>query len=101
MTKCKFEGCKTRPYYNNPGETVGLYCKEHKKDGMVDVKNKKCKYEGCKTQPHYNNHGETVGLYCKEHKKDGAKNVNTKMDVINNHTTTIWDKLLDCIVEST
>ena len=41
-SKCKLEGCDKRPYYNTPGETSGLYCKDHKVDGMIDVKNKIC-----------------------------------------------------------
>ena len=29
------------------------YCVEHKKENMVNVKNKKCKENGCQKQPHY------------------------------------------------
>ena len=46
---CKEKGCKIRPNYNNEGETTGLYCSAHKKEGMVDVKNKTCKSEWCST----------------------------------------------------
>ena len=75
---CIHEGCKTRPTYNNEGETKALYCSEHKKDRMVDVKHKTCIHEGCKTRPTYNNEGEIKALYCSEHKKDGMVNVKDK-----------------------
>jgi hypothetical protein len=47
---CIHEGCKTRPNYNNEGETKALYCSEHKKNGMVDVKHKTCIHEWCLTR---------------------------------------------------
>jgi EsV-1-7 cysteine-rich motif len=76
---CQHEGCSKRPIYNNPGETVGLYCKGHMKIGMVDVKNKKCQYEGgCNKQPCFNKPGETVGIYCKKHREDGMEDVVSK-----------------------
>ena len=75
---CIHEGCKTRPNYNVEGETKALYCFPHKKDGMVDVKNKRCIHEGCKKQPIYNVEGETKALYCFPHKKDGMVDVKNK-----------------------
>jgi hypothetical protein len=73
--KCNHEGCKTQPVYNNPNETKGIYCAQHKKEGMIDVKHIKCNHEGCKTQPVFNNPNETKGIYCKEHKKKGMIDV--------------------------
>ena len=35
---CLHPGCKFMPSFNKEGETKGLYCFEHKKEGMVDVK---------------------------------------------------------------
>ena len=75
---CIHPGCKTRPNYNNEGETKALYCSEHKQDGMVNVKSKTCIHEGCKTIPNYNNEGETKALYCSEHKQDAMVNVKDK-----------------------
>ena len=46
---CKEEGCKTQPCYNKEGETKGLYCSNHKLEGMVDVKSKTCKSDWCST----------------------------------------------------
>ena len=34
--------CKKQPVFNKEGESKPLYCSEHKKEGMVDVKNKRC-----------------------------------------------------------
>ena len=72
---CIHDGCKTRPIYNNEGETKALYCSEHKLEGMVDVKNKTCIHNECKTRPTYNKEGEIKALYCLEHKKDGMVDV--------------------------
>jgi hypothetical protein len=72
---CIFEGCKKRAYFNKEGETKGLYCGTHRKEGMKDVKSKKCIHENCTKQPYFNKEGETKGLYCASHKEDGMKDV--------------------------
>ena len=73
---CIHDGCEVKyPCYNKEGESKGLYCDEHKLDGMVDVKNKKCIYDGCKVRPAYNNDGETKALYCAKHKLKGMVNI--------------------------
>ena len=46
---CIHTGCKKQPIYNTEGKTKALYCSAHKKEGMVDVKNKTCKSEWCST----------------------------------------------------
>lgn len=61
--------CDTQSIYNYEGETKALYCAEHKKINMIDIKNKKCIEPGCKIQPRYNYEGEIKALYCFEHKK--------------------------------
>ena len=75
---CIHPCCKTRPNFNTEGETKALYCSAHRKDGMVDVKNKTCCEEGCKTIPNYNTEGETKALYCFAHKKEGMVDVKNK-----------------------
>ena len=40
--KCKEKNCNDQPSYNLKGETKPLYCSKHKKQGMVNVKDKKC-----------------------------------------------------------
>jgi hypothetical protein len=77
--KCNHPDCKTHPTYNNPGETKALYCAEHRKPGMVDVKHKTCNHPDCKKHPTYNNLGETKALYCAEHRKSGMVDVTHKI----------------------
>jgi len=69
--------CNTRSSYNMKGETKGLYCKTHKKDGMINVVEKRiCIQDECnKLNPVYNVEGESKGIYCGKHKKDGMINV--------------------------
>ena len=40
--KCIEFGCKIIPTFNKEGETKGLYCSVHKKEGMVNVTIKTC-----------------------------------------------------------
>jgi len=39
MVKCNHPECNKQANFNNPGEKKGMFCAEHKKEGMVDVKN--------------------------------------------------------------
>jgi len=54
--------CKTQPIYNTVGETKGIYCSIHKKDGMINIKDKKCIHPECKKIPSYNIRGEKKGF---------------------------------------
>jgi nitrate/TMAO reductase-like tetraheme cytochrome c subunit len=65
---CSFPDCKKQPTFNYEGESTGIYCAEHKKNEMVDVKNPSCK--DCKKRPSFNYEGETKAIYCAEHKKN-------------------------------
>jgi hypothetical protein len=47
---CIHEGCKIQPFFNIEGETKGIYCSQHKLEGMVDVLNKTCKSKWCLTR---------------------------------------------------
>ena len=77
--RCAHDGCNTRPHFNTPGSTQGLYCAEHKQDGIVEVKNKRCAHDGCnKLNPVFNVTGSTTGLYCAEHKQDGMVDVKNR-----------------------
>ncbi len=73
---CKENGCKIRASFNKKGETNGLYCATHKKDGMIDVKNKSCLE--CGVRANYNTEDKRTALYCSTHKKDGMVNVISK-----------------------
>jgi len=75
---CFHPNCRVQPVYNYEGETKGLYCSTHKKDGMVDVKSPRCIHEGCKIRPSCNIEGETKGLYCSIHKEDGMVDIKHK-----------------------
>ena len=42
MRICKHLNCKTIASFGLIGTKKALFCSEHKKDNMIDVKNKKC-----------------------------------------------------------
>ena len=73
---CIYIGCKKRSTYNYEEEKP-MYCLEHKKNGMVDVRHKKCIHLNCKKRSTYNNITEKA-MYCLEHKKDGMVDVRHK-----------------------
>jgi len=75
-TLCSFPECKKQSTFNYEGETKGIYCVEHKKSEMVDVKNPSCK--DCKKRPSFNYEGETKAIYCAEHKKDNMIDIRKK-----------------------
>ena len=75
---CIHPVCNKQSTYNNDGETKAIYCSAHKKDGMINVRNKKCIHPVCNKIPNYNNDGETKAIYCSAHKKDGMINVKSK-----------------------
>ena len=58
---CNHAGCTSRPAFNFEGEKKGIFCSEHKSDGMVDVQNKHCNHAGCTTQPAFNFEGQKKG----------------------------------------
>jgi hypothetical protein len=68
--------CKKQPVFNIEGDSKGLYCSAHKKEGMVNVITKTC--IECKKQPTFNVEGESKGLYCSTHKKEGMIDVKNK-----------------------
>jgi hypothetical protein len=44
---CIENGCKTYPIYNLPNEKKAIYCFQHKKENMINIKNKRCKTPLC------------------------------------------------------
>jgi hypothetical protein len=76
--RCAENGCITQPQFNHPTENVGLYCGQHRKEGMVNVMSKRCAEEGCNAQPSFNLPAEKGGLYCGQHKKEGMVDVMSK-----------------------
>ena len=72
-------GCEKQPNFNVRGATKGIFCAEHKQEGMIDVKNKTCEHPaGCEKRPTFNTRGETRGLFCADHKLLGMVNVINK-----------------------
>ena len=70
---CKKEGCNVQPSYGNEWKKPE-YCKNHIKEGMIDVKHERCKKEGCNVQPSYGNEWKKPE-YCKNHIKEGMIDV--------------------------
>lgn len=76
--KCIFnDNCEAFALYNIKNENTPLYCKEHKKYNMIDVKNEHCIFENCQKYKIYAYENEKR-LYCKDHKKDNMIDVATK-----------------------
>jgi hypothetical protein len=67
------EPCKRiYPVYNFPSEKKPIYCKEHKLEGMVNLKSEKrqCAFDGCTKTPQYSDNKDNKDLekmYCKLH----------------------------------
>ena len=56
--------------FNFEDKTKGIYCSNHKKDGMINVLEKRiCQEIDCKLGPSFNFEGEKKGIYCANHKK--------------------------------
>ena len=81
---CQQVNCMVFSSYNYDGETKSIFCFQHKKNNMINIKHKICCQEGCKTCPNYNFEGEKNGLYCTTHKKEGMVNVTSKMCIQEN-----------------
>jgi hypothetical protein len=75
--KCKTENCDKLPIYGFE-KGIGLYCKTHKKENMVDVKSKKCIELDCNKVSNYNLPYEKYGLYCVKHKKENMVDIKNK-----------------------
>lgn len=42
------------PNFNFPGEKGGIFCAQHKTEGMIDIKHKRCVEPGCSKRPSFN-----------------------------------------------
>ena len=67
--KCKL--CDKIPVFNYKGESTGVYCNDHKLDGMINVMCKKCKFEGCDKRASCNFPNISASVRCATHKKPG------------------------------
>jgi hypothetical protein len=77
---CQQGECKITPSYNYENEETCKFCSEHKKDEMVDIKNKnkQCQHQNCKTRATYNFENEKRGKFCIKHKIENMINVMDK-----------------------
>ena len=82
--RCLFDNCMKRPNYNLPNETKAIYCSEHKKENMIDVKHKRCLFENCIKQPVFNLPTETKAIYCFEHKQENMIDIKNKRCLFEN-----------------
>lgn len=72
---CAEEGCKTRPSIGVEGSKVGVYCRRHAKEGMVDVTTRRCAFEDCSKLPNFGYQGIKERLYCRQHAKKGMVDI--------------------------
>ncbi len=75
---CIEENCKTYATFGFPGKSR-IYCKTHKKEGCIDIKNLIKKCIECDKQATYNFIGEKKAIFCLLHKKDEMVNVKDKI----------------------
>ena len=64
----------TQPNYNLPDQTKVLYCFEHKKENMINIKSKNCQEIKCKKEALFGLINKRA-QYCLEHKKENMINV--------------------------
>ena len=75
---CIEEFCNKHPNFNFEDEKYPDYCNTHKKDNMIDIKNKRCKEENCIKSPNFNLPDKKGGLYCFDNKSDKMIDVCSK-----------------------
>ena len=76
--RCTHTGCTKQSSYGVAGTKKKEFCFDHKKDGMVDVRNKECTHDGCTKQPSYGVAGTKAAEFCSEHRKGGMVDVRSK-----------------------
>lgn len=69
-TWCKFPKCTRQSYYNYEEETTALFCSNHKKDDMINVKAYRCIV--CNKTASYSLTGHRA-THCSTHKLDNMK----------------------------
>jgi hypothetical protein len=76
MRKCI--ECKKNAFYGNPNETPS-YCRNHRKDGMVNIVHPTCEEEGCFSSSRAFGYPGQKGSRCKKHALSGMVNVVNKL----------------------
>ena len=77
MSLCENNDCFIRASFNYIDQKA-RFCTKHKKENMVNVKNKQCIIEGCITRPCFNFNGFKP-IFCSKHKIIGMVNLVSKM----------------------
>ena len=80
MTICK--KCNKTACFNTENQKIGIFCKKHKLDGMINVIIKHCIYDNCTKTQIYNFLGQ-LPQYCFDHKLDNMVNVLIKYCIHN------------------
>jgi len=75
-------GCSKNPNYGYAEEGKRLMCKEHKLEGMVNVKGPKCSHGDCLKFPFFNFRGAKQGAFCSKHKEEGMVDVKNARCVV-------------------
>ena len=76
---CQEGNCKVSSAFNFENEQKAIYCFQHKKENMVNIKSKPCIFENCKILPVFNFENETCALYCSSHKLPNMINIKNKI----------------------
>ena len=75
---CREGNCKSLPSYNYCGEIKRIYCVNHKKEQMINIKDIKniCKFKDCKIRANYNYISLNEPIYCLKHKNEDMIDIN-------------------------
>ena len=68
--QCEHDMCYRKAQFGYRGETVGRWCKLHKKEGMLNLSVKRCEVEGCEKFPSWGFEGQQVKR-CRSHAEEG------------------------------
>lgn len=71
-------GCENKKLKYNFKGLKKLYCKSHKKDGMLDVTREICESKDCIVRASFNEEGLKKGKFCADHKEPNMVNVKDK-----------------------
>ena len=68
--RCSHDSCTRQASFNVEGSKKAAYCKQHAKDGMVDVRHKRCSHDSCTRHPLWGVLADGVATVCAYHKSD-------------------------------
>jgi hypothetical protein len=75
---CQQEGCEIWAAFGSKEDDVPVFCKEHKHEDHIDVKNKRCEHEGCDLHPTFGSKEDGNIRFCKKHKHGNHVDVQSK-----------------------